>query len=168
MGISRVMKQIILKKSSMTIKSAKDQTLANNSGIKLEKVTDLDHKFLFLLLKERDPRANISHLKMPTFSEHVKFVRSKPYTAWYVIKNKNQKVGSIYLSKQNEVGIFLKKELQKHGIGKIALENLIKRHPRKRYLANINPKNTKSRDFFTKNGFKLIQYTYELVNSKKS
>ena len=29
--------------------------------------------------------------------------------------------------------------------------------------ANVNPKNKKSLDFFKKNGFKLIQYTYELT-----
>lgn len=162
MEISYVMKQIILKKSSMTINESKDQNdPKNNDDVKLLKVTKVDQKFLFALLKERDPNANISHRKMPSFKEHVKFVSSKPYAAWYIIKRKNQKVGSIYLSKQNEIGIFLKKNIQKHGIGKMALECLIERHPRSRYLANINPKNKKSRDFFIKNGFKLIQYTYE-------
>ena len=35
-------------------------------------------------------------------------------------------------------------------------------NPRKRYLANVNPKNKTSQKFFKKNGFKLIQYTLEL------
>ena len=42
------------------------------------------------------------------------------------------------------------------------METLIKKHPRERYLANVNPKNKKSVNFFKKNSFKLIQYTFEL------
>ena len=33
----------------------------------LKSVTNSDVKFLFDLLKERDPRVNISHKKMPTY-----------------------------------------------------------------------------------------------------
>ena len=71
-------------------------------------------------------------------------------------------IGSVYLSKNAEIGIFLKKEFQAHNIGKKVLEMIIQKNPRKRYLANINPKNTKSIKFFKKNHFKLIQYTFEL------
>ncbi len=47
-------------------------------------------------------------------------------------------------------------------IGKFALNELISRNPRKRYLANVNPENKKSIKFFKNNNFKLIQYTFEL------
>jgi L-amino acid N-acyltransferase YncA len=47
-------------------------------------------------------------------------------------------------------------------IGTTALNILIKKNRRKRYLANINPKNKKSISFFKKNGFELIQHTFEL------
>ena len=92
---------------------------------------------------------------------------SKPYSKWYIIQKDSQSIGSIYLSKQNEIGIFLIKNMQGRKIGQIALEMLMKKHPKHRYLANINPKNKKSIDFFIQNNFKLIQYTYELTNSKK-
>ena len=75
------------------------------SNISLKSVSKDDFKFLFELLKERDPKANISHKKMPSYATHVKFIKSKPYTKWYVILNFKQKVGSIYLSKNNEIGI---------------------------------------------------------------
>ena len=39
------------------------------SSISLRIVRDSDSKFLFELLKERDPRANISHKKMPSYDE---------------------------------------------------------------------------------------------------
>ena len=132
------------------------------SSFSLKSVTISDAKFLFNLLKERDPRANISHKKMPTYNEHVKFIKSKPYSKWYIIFKSNQKIGSIYLSKNNEIGIFLKKSYQGMNIGNFALNELMKKNPRSHYLANLNPKNKKSLTFFKKNNFKLIQYTLEL------
>ncbi len=137
------------------------------SHLKLKNVLKADCPFLYELLKERDSNVNISHKKMPTYDEHVKFVMSKPYSKWYVIQYDNQNIGSIYLSKQNEIGIFLIKKIQRKGIGQQVLEILMKKHPRQRFLANINPTNKKSIDFFIQNNFKLIQYTYEFVNSKE-
>ena len=121
-----------------------------------------DAPFLFDLLKERNSYVNISHKKMPTYDEHLKFIKSKPYSKWYVIIFDNQKIGSAYLSKQNEIGIFITKN--KHGkkLGTSVLNMIIKKNHRKRYLANINPKNKKSISFFKKNGFELIQHTFEL------
>jgi len=125
-------------------------------------VNSTDFRFLYNLLKERNPNANISHKKMPTFTDHVKFVNSKPYSKWCIIKLGNVKVGSIYLSKNNEIGIFLKTEFHGKEISNISLQKFMDMNPRKRYLANVNPKNKTSQKFFKKNGFKLIQYTLEL------
>ena len=138
-----------------------------------------DAEFLFSLLKERDSRANISHKKMPTYNAHLKFIKSKPYKKWYIvlgqIKNfsekklinsdRNTKVASVYLSKNDEIGIFVSKKFHGMNIGKFALNELISRNPRKRYLANVSPKNKKSMKFFENNNFKLIQYTFELDDS---
>ncbi|MEM4249720.1 MAG: GNAT family N-acetyltransferase [Candidatus Nitrosotenuis sp.] len=144
----------------------KNKTIVLPTKIILKNVNVSDHKFLYELLGERRPIENISHKKMPTYMEHVKFVNSKPYSKWYVIHYKNQKIGTIYLTKQNEIGIHIKKDYQRHGLGKYAMKLLIKKNPRNRYLANINPKNKKSIEFFTKQGFKLIQYTYEMIPGK--
>ena len=111
---------------------------------------------------ERDSRQNISHKKMPTYNQHVSFASSKPYSKWYVILCGVNKVGSIYLTSQNEIGIFIKKTFQNKQLGNIALHKLIQKNPKKRYLANVNPKNKKSIQFFKNHGFKLIQYTFEL------
>ena len=123
------------------------------SSISLKSVTNSDVKFLFDLLKERNPRVNISHKKMPTYNQHRKFIKSK------------QKIGSIYLSKNDEIGIFLSKKFQGKNVGNFALNELMKKNPRKRFLANVSPKNKKSMEFFKKNGFKLIQYTFEKSGS---
>ena len=136
------------------------------SPISLKSVTNSDVKFLFDLLKERDPRVNISHRKMPTYSQHTKFIKLKPYSKWYIILKSKQKIGSIYLSKNDEIGIFLSKKFQGKNVGNFALNELMKKNPRKRFLANVNPKNKKSISFFKNNNFKLIQYTFEKAKRK--
>lgn len=133
-------------------------------NIKLKSVTKNDLKFLYQLLSERELHTNISHKKMPTYNEHVKFVMSKPYVNWNIIYNDKEKVGSVYLTKQNEIGIFLKKGSRSKGIGSKVLELIIEKNGAGRYLANVNPKNKKSIDFFRKHGFILIQHTYEFIN----
>jgi len=134
--------------------------------VTLKKVTKLDYEFLYKLLKTRDPRANISHKKLPTRDEHIRFVMRNPYKKWYIIKSNEQKVGSIYLSFQDEIGITVKKEFQKRGIDKKAVKLLMKKNPRSRYFANVAPHNIKHQKFFKKLGFTDFQYTYEIVNSK--
>ena len=134
----------------------------NTTLVKLRLVKKSDCEFLYDLLNERDPRANISHKKMPSFAQHVKFVMSKPYSKWYVIEASKNNVGSIYLTKDNEIGIFIKKDLHGKGIASKAIQLLIEKHPRSRYLANVNPKNKKSIQFFKNQKFHLIQHTYEL------
>ena len=134
----------------------------NEPLVKLKAVSKSDYRFLYNLLMERDARANISHKKMPTYNQHVAFVSAKPYSKWYVILSDTNKAGSIYLTSQNEIGIFIKKSFQGKQLGNIALHKLIQKNPKKRYLANVNPQNKKSMHFFKDNGFKLIQYTFEL------
>ncbi len=132
-------------------------------NIKLHQVRLSDSKFLYELLKERDPTVNISHKQLPDYEQHKKFIKSSPYSKWYIIYYDQTKIGSIYLSKQNEIGIFLKKDFQRKDLRQTALDLLIHKNPRKKYLANINPKNKDSHRFFKTNGFRLIQYTYELI-----
>ncbi len=128
----------------------------------MKEVDEKDVQFLYNLLEERKPVTYISHKKMPTYEEHVNFVKSSPYSKWYIIEIDEERAGSIYLTKQNEIGIFLNEGLQEKGIGSNALNVLIGKNPDLRYLANINPENKKSIKFFKKLGFTLIQYTYEL------
>ena len=135
--------------------------MTNQRKIRFIEFRKNDADFLFELLLQRSSKENISHKKMPTYTEHVKFIMSHPYSKWYIIIHKNKKVGTIYLTKQNEIGIFIKNKMQDKQIGQRTLELLMEKNPRKRYLANVSPKNKKSIRFFTHNGFKLIQYTYE-------
>lgn len=137
--------------------------LSPSYTVNLKTVSSSDHKFLFELLSQRKSYENISHKKMPTFEEHVKFVISRPYSKWYIVRLNSKKVGYVYLTHQNEIGIHVIEEVRGKNVAKQALELIMKKNPKSRYLANINPKNKKSIKFFTKNCFKLIQYTYELI-----
>ncbi len=150
----------------MEYSSKKRSQIMKIKDVKLKIVTKSDHSFLYELLKQRDSIVNISHRKMPSYKDHVKFVLSKPYSKWYVIQYDNQRVGSIYLTKQNEIGIFLINEMSGKSIGGKALKLLMEKNYKLRYLANINPKNKESVKFFKKMDFKIIQHTYELINTE--
>ncbi len=129
--------------------------------IKLRTVNTCDIQFLYDLLEQRPAYANISHREMPTWMNHCDFVLNHPYDAWYVIERDEDKVGTIYLTDQNEIGIQILPRFYGNGFGTVAITELIKLQPRPRYLANISPANEGSTRFFAGLGFKHIQNTYE-------
>jgi hypothetical protein len=135
----------------------------NNKSLKLKSVSKLDYEFLYDLLLHRNAIENISHKKMPSFKQHLKFLNLKPYKKWYIIIQNQKKIGSIYLSFQNEIGIQLQNDVQSDTIQKNAFNLLIDKNPQKRYLVNINPHNKKKISFFKNNDFKLIQFTFEFI-----
>lgn len=116
---------------------------------------------LYRLLEERTPEQSISHKKMPSYKEHMDFVESRPYRAWYLALVDKVPVGAVYLTMNREIGVFIFKAEQGKGYGEMAVKLLIEKWPG-RFLANINPKNEASIALFGKIGFNLIQHTYEL------
>ena len=129
-------------------------------------------RFLYALLEARvaNLEMNISHQAMPDYLEHIKFVRSHPYRAWHLIRRDLQPVGTIYATYLNEIGMHLMPTDQGKGIGRWALEQFLARMhplpaiPARRigaWLANINPANRRSIDFFERAGFALKQYTFQ-------
>lgn len=115
----------------------------------------------YRLMKERLPHQNISHKEMPTWVQHLCFIASKPYLAWYIIKVDNIPVGAIYLTRVREIGIGILSEWQGRGYATQAIDELMKLHPGK-FIANINPANEASIALFKKLGFSgPIQITLE-------
>lgn len=140
--------------------------MANDCSTNAEEVKLLDvydqpgaEVYLYALLQERDGSINISHQVMPTPAQHLRFVHSHPYRDWCLI-DAGEIVGATYLTKQNEIGIFIFKMHQGRGLGKQALALMKERHQDRRLLANINPDNTRSAELFRSAGFKLVQHTY--------
>ena len=138
-----------------------------NKKIKFNKLGNNDLDFLYDLLKYRDENSNISHKKTPTFLQHKKFVNSKPYGYWYIILQDNEEIGSVYITMLNEIGLHLKQEFNNLKLEKKILNLLMLKHPKTRFLININPTNKKRINFLKKNGFKLVQYTFEFTKEKK-
>jgi len=99
---------------------------------------------------------------MPSWQEHVKFVKSKPYQAWYIIEDDNEEVGAVYLTKKGEIGIGILPAFQRMGIAKKAIESIMMLHRRDKYFANIAPYNERSENLFIGLGFRHIQNTFVL------
>lgn len=49
----------------------------------------------------------ISHASIPSFEEHSRFVSSKPYRHWFLIKNFDEYVGTVYVQDDNSIGLNL-------------------------------------------------------------
>ena len=79
----------------------------------------------------------------------------------------NEEIGSVYITMINEIGLHLKQEFNNLKLEKIILDLLMLKHPKTRFLININPKNEKRINFLKKNGFELIQHTFEFRKGEK-
>ena len=98
---------------------------------------------------------------MPTYEEHIKFVRSQPYSKWYIIEIDGERVGSIYLTRQNEIGVHLFKMYEDEQRYQNIIKKLIAESTETRFFINISPRNELYINFAKKLGFNLKQYTYE-------
>lgn len=113
-------------------------------------------RFLYRLLAQRDETINISHKRMPLFKNHCRFIKSRPYREWYIIVVDDVMAGSVYISKQSEIGLFIYKALKGQGIGKKALQMILSLHIERPLYANINPSNHRSIQFFARHGFTYV------------
>ena len=88
----------------MDPKYAKNIDMIN---VEFSKVIPTEYQIgiLYDLLVRREH--GISNKIEPVFEDHVKFVNSNPYRAWYIVVNHSKPVGTLYISKENTVGINL-------------------------------------------------------------
>jgi RimJ/RimL family protein N-acetyltransferase len=117
---------------------------------------------LYNLLSEREAHVNISHKVMPSWEQHCAFFESHPYKTWEMILADGEIVGACYLTRQNEIGIFIFAAHQRQGYATAALRQIINEHAGTRLLANIAPGNSASIALFARLGFHHIQNTYAL------
>lgn len=84
-----------------------------NKNLYFEKIEGKKYqiKYLYDLLKLR--KYNISHIKLPTFKSHTSFVNSFPYISWYLIFQEESIIGSVYLNRDNSIGLNLLKQNKK-------------------------------------------------------
>ena len=130
-------------------------------------------KILYALLEQRvqSPEMNISHAAMPSWRAHLRFIRSRPYQVWFIVKAEDLPAGTIYGTRLNEIGMHLFPDHQHQGIGREALAMFLRRArplpavPAMRsgkWMANVNPANIRSAKFFSEAGFRLKQLTFQL------
>ena len=129
-------------------------------------IEETDYKFLYELLLQRKKIVNISHKKMPTYEEHVKFIESEPYSKWYIIQIDAKKIGSIYLTKENEIGIHFFTQYEESERFQNVIKEFFLKEPQDRFFMNVSPKNEQYIDLAKKLGFHLVQHTYERDESK--
>lgn len=140
------------------------QTSGAESIARLVSVSFSDHdlRILYNLLEERTPDQSISHKRMPTWAQHCAFVGSNPYEAWYLIFNRSATpVGSVYLTRQREIGVSIFRRYHRTGYGRAAVVEVMRRYPG-RFLANVAPGNVASMRLWESLGGRQIQVTYEL------
>ena len=145
----------------MTKTKAKVDYNLENVGVSNQQFSE-QVEFLWELLKERDSSVNISHKEMPAYEKHVEFISSNPYEEMYIITNSvGDYIGDLYLSKQNEIGIFIAKAYHRQGYASTVLKDYIEEFfesfPTQVLYANINPGNHKSKLLFESLGFELLE-----------
>ena len=125
---------------------------------------------LFVILARK--KFNISHICLPTYQEHKKFVENHPYRFWYLIKNEQKYVGVIYVTFENVIGIntiIPSKELYIN-----AIKTLINSHKpleeiksirNKFFVINVNPNNKILIEAIKMLGLCHIQNTYIVNNA---
>lgn len=105
-----------------------------------------------------------------SWEEHLDWFASRPSGRRdYVIEYAGRRVGSISLTEDGEVGIYVGElELWGSGVATVALERAIERVDDERLMADIHHENDASRRLFERCGFELAEtegdwerYTYE-------
>ena len=119
-----------------------------------------NYSILYQLLCEREPYVNISHSRMPTWSQHVKYLESKPHKSWIVAYDEDLPVGAMYVTKDNEIGTFVLREYMRKGYA-TQMTDYIKSITTGTLYANVAPLNYDSQKYCEKMGFKLKQLVYE-------
>ena len=124
---------------------------------------------LFVILARK--KFNISHICLPTYHQHKKFVENHPYRFWYLIKNEQKYIGVIYVTFENVIGIntiISSEELYINAIK--ALINFhkpleeIKSIRNKFFVINVNPNNKILIEAIKTLGLNHIQNTYIVKN----
>ena len=133
------------------------------------KPTDKQLKILFELLKSRN--SSISHKKMPSFKDHVNFVKSHPYRKWWLISsidNDNNILGAVYIGFDNSLGIQFNFEKVNFSASfffkkiRLSIAPLKEQKSKiyKDYFVNVSPKNKELINWLKDSGFEEKQKSY--------
>ncbi len=150
------------------VQEAKKNTNVELRLIKVKRTVE-DATLLFEILKKRTH--TISHKSLPTFQEHKKFVLNHPYRVWFIVKNKYDDIGTVYILKNNSIGINLFKEkttatpwIIKKILSKYKPLKEIKSVRAAEFDFNVSPGDADYISILKKMGARLAQSTYVFEN----
>ena len=135
----------------------------------------IEHKeILYDLFCKRCEDFNISSNRQIDFTEHGLFVENHPYRVWFLIKFQNKYIGSVYLTTDNSVGVFLEKnqsfrlpELINIILSKFKPLPAIPSIRQAYFVINISPENDKYEKILRELCFPMIQKTFRLEKRGK-
>jgi len=136
----------------------------NEKEIKLREINKEDHSFIYDTVSNfLKSGLSVTFLKMPSFSEFENTYFLNDYKRYIITNGKNDKMGFVVITKDDEVGYFLSPQHHGKGIAVEAVRMLMKINPRKRYFATIHNENQKSINVIKKIGFKPKGTIYEKI-----
>jgi hypothetical protein len=139
------------------------------NGLSFMPVTksEKDIEALHKLLNKR--HHNISHQSLTSFNEHKSFVLNHPYREWFLIIEKKIVIGSIYILKNNGIGIninngneILFRESLEWVLANFEPLSEIKSIRSKYFNISIHPDNETMSSLLPKLNSELIEHTYIL------
>jgi predicted acetyltransferase len=134
----------------------------NRIGFRKVRVGDMG--FLYRLLRERPKGVSISHTHMPTFAEHCRFWKRKPYRiACIITVDKYTPVGYAYLTDRMELGIHISIMWRSRGIGTYVVRKVLEEQKGKDVYMNVGIENGRAARWIERMGGNLVQFTYWMV-----
>ena len=137
-------------------------------NIKLTTVDILKKEHIDLLFEHlENKKYPISHVKLPSYEEHLEFVLSSPYRFWFFIEKDDQCLGNCFISYENCIGLnILSNKKEDYAM---VLKKIFKRFSplpgikskRSRYFhVNSNPNNQTLKKALASLEMDLIEETY--------
>ena len=143
--------------------------MENINFIDVNKDSEKHIKDLYELLKSRE--FNISHVELPEYDDHKKFVINNPYRTWHFLKKEDKLIGAFYITLENIISVNLINPLKEDYI--FIIKKILKKYlplkekksiRSKYFLINTNPNNQELIGALEKLDFSHIQNTYAVKN----
>jgi hypothetical protein len=78
-----------------------------NPDISLEKIIGTEEQIEILYKHLKNREYVVSHKLMPSYQNHITFVKSRPYRYWAMVFENSSTVGEVYLQADNSIGLNL-------------------------------------------------------------
>ncbi len=117
-----------------------------------EMISD-DQNFIYKLIEDYlKTDLSVTVLTLKPFDEYFKDYRSNNLKTYVIVVN-GERAGFVHITKDGEIGYYLRKKYEGKGIASNAVKDMLKLQPMKKYFATVNVNNTRSKKLVTELGF---------------